>query len=86
MLLGECVDYRHVASAPAVSLRTIHFRDGEKVEYIHLNPVRRRLEKNAEDWKWSMREFAVVSGEDQEQSCGFRIDRVPLPFDVRAHI
>ena len=33
-----------------------------------------------------MREYAGVSGEDQEQFCGLRIDRVPLPFEVRARI
>jgi hypothetical protein len=39
------------------------------------------------DWKWSsMREYAGVSGEDQERSCGLRIDRVPLPFDVHTRI
>ena len=58
-----------------------------KVEYIHLNPVRRGLVKNAEDGTWSsMREFAGVSGEDQERFCGLRIDRVPLPFDVHTRI
>ncbi len=35
------VDYADVASAPAVSVRPIYLCDGEKVEYIHLNPVRR---------------------------------------------
>ena len=85
--LGGRVDYRHVVSAPAVSLRTIHFCNGGQVEYIHLNPVCRGLVKNAEDWKWSsMREFAGVRGEDQELLCGLRIDRVPLPFDVDTHI
>jgi hypothetical protein len=33
-----------------------------------------------------MREYAGVSGEDQERFCGLRIDRVPLPFDVRTRI
>ena len=59
----------------------------EKVEYIHLNPVRRGLAKRPEDWKWSsMREFAGASGEEQEGLCGLRIDRVPLPFDLHARI
>ena len=49
--------------------------------------TRRGLVKNAEDWKWSsMREFAGVSGEDQERFCGLRIDRVPLPFNVHTRI
>ena len=33
-----------------------------------------------------MREYAGVSPEEQEQFCGLRIDRVPLPFDVHARI
>ena len=57
----------------------------EKVEYIHLNPVRRGWVKRPEDWKWSSRrEFAGVSGEEQERQYGLRIDRVPLPPDVHA--
>jgi putative transposase len=68
------------------ALRTVR-EYHEKVEYIHLNPVRLGLVKNAEDWKWSSRrEFAGVSGEDQERFCGLRIDRVPLPLDVHARI
>jgi hypothetical protein len=59
----------------------------EKIEYIHLNPVRRGLVKKPEDWKWSsMREFAGMSGEDHERFCGLRIDRVPLPSDVHTRI
>jgi hypothetical protein len=33
-----------------------------------------------------MREYAGVSGEDQERFRGLRIDRVPLPFDVHPRI
>ena len=68
------------------ALRTVR-EYHEKVEYIHLNPARRGLVKNAGDWKWSsMREFAGVSGEDQQRFCGLRIDRVPLPCDVHTRI
>ncbi len=68
------------------ALRTVR-EYHEKVEYIHLNPVRRGLVKKPEDWKWSsMPEYAGISGEDQERFCGLRIDRVPLPFDVRTRI
>ena len=59
----------------------------EKVEYIHLNPVRRGLVKKPEDWKWSsMREYAEVGGEDQERFCALRIDRFPLPIDLHTCI
>ena len=85
--LGGRVDYRHVASAPAVSVRPIYLCDREKVEYIHLNPVRRGLVENPEGWKWSsLPEFSGVNGVDQERFCGLRIDRVPLPPDVHTRI
>jgi hypothetical protein len=59
----------------------------EKVDYIHLNPVRRGLALKPEDWKGSsMREFRGGSGEDRERFCGLGIDRVPLPFDVLTRI
>ena len=68
------------------ALRTVR-EYHEKVEYLHLNPVRRGLVKNAEDWKWpSMREYAGVSGEDQVRFCGLRIGRVLLPFDAHTRI
>ena len=68
------------------ALRTVRVYH-EKVEYIHLNPVRRGLVKKPEDWKWSsMREYAGDSGEDQERLCGLRIDRIPLPIDVHTRI
>jgi hypothetical protein len=59
----------------------------ETVEYINLNPVRRGLVKRAEDWKWSSeREYAGISGEEQERHCGLRIDRLRLPADENAPI
>lgn len=68
------------------TLRTVR-EYHDKVEYIHLNPVRRGLAQKPEHWKWSsLREYAGVSGEDQERFCGLRVDRVPLPFDVHARV
>ncbi len=63
------------------ALRTVR-EYHEKVEYIHLNTVKRGLVKYPEDWKWpSMAEHAGVSAEKQERCCGLRIDRVRLPTD-----
>ena len=45
----------------------------EKVEYIHLNPVRRGLVMCAEEWIWSsVHEYAGRTGEEQEKRCGLR--------------
>ena len=59
----------------------------EKVEYIHLNPVRAGLAKRAEEWPWS-------GGHDYTRglSATFRpnrtlaIDGVLLPADERGRI
>jgi len=68
------------------ALRTVK-EYNEKVEYIHLNPVRRGLVKDARDWKWSsVHEYAGVSGEEEERRCGLRIDRVLLPSDEHTRI
>ena len=68
------------------ALRTVR-EYHEKVEYIHLNPVRRGLVKRAEEWQWSsIHEYAGVSGEEQERRCGLRIDRVRLPADENTRI
>ena len=63
------------------ALRTVK-EYNETVEYIHLNPVRRGLVRQATDWKWSsVHEYAGISGEEQERRCGLRIDRACLPAD-----
>ena len=47
----------------------------ESVEYIHLNPVRRSLVKQPEQWRWpSYREYAGLDGAEQERQCGLKID------------
>ena len=56
----------------------------EKVEYIHLNPVRAGLVGRPEDWRWSsFNEYAGVCREEQLQRCGLTIDRVRIPTDPR---
>jgi hypothetical protein len=59
----------------------------ETVEYIHMNPVRRGLVRQAGEWRWSSyHEYAGVTEADQEKRCGLAIDRVRLPVDENARI
>ncbi|MGH9396051.1 MAG: REP-associated tyrosine transposase [Terriglobia bacterium] len=59
----------------------------EKVEYIHLNPVKTGLVSSAQDWRWSsVNEYSGVSAREQERHCGLAIDRVNLPSDPKARI
>ena len=59
----------------------------EKVEYIHLNPVRAGLVKRAEDWPWSSaRDYTgSVSGAVGPNRV-LAIDRMLLPADERTRI
>ena len=59
----------------------------EKVEYIHLNPVRAGLVSRPEDWRWSgHNEYAGTSANEQKERCGLIVDRVRMPSDPRARI
>jgi len=59
----------------------------DKVEYIHLNPVRAGLVSRPEDWRWlSYNEYAGTSADEQNERCGLIIDRLRLPSDPRARI
>jgi hypothetical protein len=59
----------------------------EKVEYIHLNPVRAGLVTRPQDWPWSSyNEYASMSAEEQKKRCGLIVDRVRMPSDPRARI
>jgi putative transposase len=59
----------------------------EKVEYLHLNPVRRGLVLRPQDWRWSsMREYAGGDAAEQARRCGLTIDRVRLPAEPKARI
>jgi putative transposase len=59
----------------------------EKVEYIHLNPVRAGLVERAEDWPWSsVRDYG---GNLSALASGHRIlpiDQILLPADARTRI
>ncbi len=56
----------------------------EKVEYIHLNPVRAGLVKYPGEWKWSSYHgYAGLDAPEQERRCGLKVDRVRLPTDEK---
>ena len=42
----------------------------EKLEYMHWNPVRRRLAATAEDWRWSRVTGTIAPG--KKGACGLR--------------
>jgi hypothetical protein len=68
------------------ALRTVQ-EYNEKVEYIHLHPVRACLVSRPEGWRWSSyNEYAGISAEEQKKRCGLIVDRVSMPSDPRARI
>ena len=68
------------------ALRTVK-EYNEKVEYIHLNPVKAGLVQRSKDWRWSsVNEYSGVSAAEQERLCGLTIDRVNMPSDPRTRI
>ena len=59
----------------------------EKVEYIHLNPVKAGLAVRPQDWRWSsVNEYSGMSAADQMRHCGLTIDRVSLPSNPKTRI
>jgi putative transposase len=71
------------------ALRTVK-EYNEKVEYIHLNPVRAGFVSHPEDWSRpagsSYNEYAGMSADEQNGRCGLIVDRVRMPSDPRARI
>jgi len=68
------------------ALRTVK-EYNEKVEYIHLNPVRAGLVGKAEEWKWSsVRDYTGSVAAPEAVSGILPIDRVLLPADERTRI
>jgi putative transposase len=66
------------------ALRTVR-EYNEKVEYIHLNPVRAGLVSRPEDWRWSSyNEYAGMGADEQNECYGLIVDRVRMP-PIRAH-
>jgi hypothetical protein len=59
----------------------------EKMEYIHLNPVKAGLARRAEDWQWSsVHDYTGSVQGDVETPSGLTVDRVLLPADERTRI
>jgi putative transposase len=68
------------------ALRTVR-EYNEKVEYIHLNPVKAGLVRRARDWRWSsVNEYSGKTATEQEEGCGLRIDRLNVPSDPKTQI
>ena len=68
------------------ALRTVK-EYNEKVEYIHLNPVRAWLVCRPQDWPWSsMHEYCGASAAEQQRRSGLTIDWVRMPSDPRTRI
>jgi len=59
----------------------------EKVDYIHLNPVKRGLVTKPEEWRWSsIHDHTVTLGEPAGTQNVLAVDRVLLPSDERTRI
>jgi putative transposase len=59
----------------------------EKVEYIHLNPVRAGLVKRAEDWPWSsVHHYSGSLSAPVGANRILAVDRILLPADERTRI
>ena len=55
----------------------------ERLEYMHLNPVKKGLVKREEDWRWSSyNNFAL--DKTTAAACPIQIDYVRLPLGYRA--
>jgi hypothetical protein len=90
--------FRHlpVAAAPGkangIRIRVLGPRGAgaareEKVEYIHLNPVRAGLVERAEDWPWSsVRDYSGSLKGATSANRFLAIDRILLPADERTRI
>ena len=68
------------------ALRTVK-EYNEKVQYIHLNPVKAGLASRPEDWPWSsVHDYTGSVQRPAATSIGFFIDRVLLPADEGTRI
>jgi putative transposase len=59
----------------------------EKVEYIHLNPVKAGLVQRPEDWKWSsVHDYTGTLQAPAGAGSPIPVDRIALPADPRTRI
>ena len=59
----------------------------EKVEYIHLNPVKAGLVKCPEDWKWSsVHDYTGSVNVPSGEGSPIPVDRILMPSDQRTRI
>jgi len=68
------------------ALRTVR-EYNEKVQYIHLNPVKAGLARRPEDWPWSsVHDYAGTVHEAPLTPSGLLVDRVLMPTDEHTRI
>jgi putative transposase len=68
------------------ALRTVR-EYHEKVQYIHLNPVKARLVNRPEDWPWSsVHDYTGSLNDSPMTPSGLSVDRVLLPADQHTRI
>jgi REP-associated tyrosine transposase len=68
------------------ALRTVR-EYHEKMEYIHLNPVKAGLVARPEDWKWSsVQDYTGTLQAPAGEGSPIPVDRIMLPADPRTRI
>ena len=68
------------------ALRTVG-EYNDKVQYVHLNPVKAGLVKRATDWPWSsVHDYTGNLNDVPLTASGLAINRVLLPADERTRI
>jgi putative transposase len=68
------------------ALRTVR-EDHEKVEDIHLNPVKAGLVRRPDDWKWSsVHDYTGTLRALAGAGSPIPVDRITLPADLRTRI
>jgi REP-associated tyrosine transposase len=68
------------------ALRTVK-EHHEKVEYIHLNPLKAGLVERPEDWKWSSeRDYTGTVAAPSGEGSPVPVDRILMPANERTRI